>query len=111
MTTKENQVEKSIGQWLQVYKFFFWKTTSNGFFDTKTKRFRKHVSPFVKNGAPDFIVVHQGYFIGIEVKSPVGRMSESQKEFMHDLRKAGGIYILARSIDDVEKEFQSRGFI
>ena len=42
-----------------------------------------------------------GKFIGIEVKSNSGKQSDAQKAFEDGLKRAGGTYILARSLEDV----------
>lgn len=54
-----------------------------------------------KRGMPDIVVCYQGRFIAIEVKAPRGRQSEFQKEAEAAIKKAGGDYILARSLDDI----------
>lgn len=55
-------------------------------------------------GSPDIVCVISGQFVGIEVKAPKGKQSDNQKEFQRQLEEAGGKYILAYSIDDVERE-------
>ena len=99
---KEKDIERSICDWLRIKGFFFWKQPSAGFFDTTRKTFRKHTSPYVRNGVPDIIVVKDGAFYGFEVKSETGRQSQAQIDFERDLRHAGGNYFLVRSIEDVE---------
>lgn len=54
-------------------------------------------------GIPDRIAVKNGKFYAIEVKAPNGRMSDYQVDFRHRLTMAGGIYIEARSLEDVMK--------
>lgn len=54
-------------------------------------------------GIPDRIAVKNGIFYGIEVKTPKGRMSEFQQSFRDRLTAAGGVYIEARSLEDVMK--------
>lgn len=53
----------------------------------------------------DFIIVCviNGQYVGIEVKGPKGRQSENQQGFQRQLEAAEGKYILAYSIDDVER--------
>ncbi len=51
-------------------------------------------------GAPDLICIYKGRFIGIEVKDGRGKQEKTQKSFERACKKAGGIYILARSIDE-----------
>lgn len=52
-------------------------------------------------GVPDIIGIHQGRFVGIEVKAPNGKPSVQQSRFLDEIRKQGGIAILAYSVDDV----------
>lgn len=42
-------------------------------------------------------------FTAIEVKTPTGRPSKEQLAFLEAVRSAGGIAVLARSIDDVQE--------
>ena len=42
-----------------------------------------------------------GQFVGIKVKASKGRQSDNQKEFQRQLEAAGGMYVLAYSIEDV----------
>jgi hypothetical protein len=43
---------------------------------------------------------------GIEVKRPGSKQSDAQREFQVRLEAAGGVYVLAMSIDDVEKQIR-----
>lgn len=54
-------------------------------------------------GVPDIIGIYQGRFLGIEVKAPKGKPSPMQVAFLDNIRKQGGIAILAYSVDDVIK--------
>ena len=40
----------------------------------------------------------------IEVKSATGRLSDSQKEFKERWEREGGLFIVVRSIDDLQRE-------
>ena len=53
-------------------------------------------------GVSDLVAVKNKRVIHIEIKKPNGRQSEKQKEFQADLEAAGGTYIIARSVEDVE---------
>ena len=53
-------------------------------------------------GLSDLVAVKNGRVVHIEVKTPKGRQSDWQKRFQRDLEAAGGEYILARSVADVE---------
>lgn len=64
--------------------------------------FKVHGSALMMAGLPDLIVCYRGKFIGIEVKMPGNKPSARQK-FVHDqIRRAGGIVVVAYSIDDVD---------
>jgi len=57
----------------------------------------------VPAGWPDITgLLPDGRFIGVECKSPEGRQSPVQKQMEQEIRRRNGIYVLARSIDDVE---------
>ncbi len=57
---------------------------------------------YSKPGDPDIVVCYQGIYIGIEAKTKTGVQSEWQKLREKQIKAAGGIYILARSVEDVE---------
>lgn len=41
-------------------------------------------------------------FVGIEVKTPTGRLSKEQRNWLDRLKQAGGLVIVARGISDLE---------
>jgi len=49
------------------------------------------------------IIKHNGTLLAIEVKTDTGRQTEQQKAFQNMIESHGGIYILARSVDDVKR--------
>jgi len=51
-------------------------------------------------GSPDIIGVFRGRFVGFEVKSGRNKLSESQKNFREAFLRAGGVYVITRSVDD-----------
>ena len=53
-------------------------------------------------GLSDLVAVRDGRVVHIEVKTPKGRQSDWQKRFQRKLEAAGGEYVLARGIEDVE---------
>ena len=54
-------------------------------------------------GWPDITgLLPDGRFIGVECKSRRGRQSPAQKVMQHEIRQRNGIYILARSVEDVQ---------
>jgi hypothetical protein len=100
----EFQLEMAVGHRLKSAGYFFWKQPNGGYFDAKMTRFRKQLSPFARNGIPDYIWIFKGLFIGLELKTPTGRVSESQKDFHDDVSKKGqGFCFVIRSLQDLER--------
>ena len=52
-------------------------------------------------GLSDLSALKNGITIYIEVKTSKGKQSEYQKQFQQEIESHGGVYILARGIDDV----------
>ncbi len=53
-------------------------------------------------GLSDLVAVKHGKVVFIELKTKRGKQSNDQKAFQHNLELAGGTYIVARGIEDVE---------
>lgn len=98
----ESQIVNSICEYLALRKVFFWRQNTAPAFDWKTNRFRA-MPKYAKRGVPDIIVIKNGRFIGLEVKAKKGRLSEHQADFARECVRNGGEYIVARSVDDVQK--------
>lgn len=62
-----------------------------------------------ERGIPDIICIVKGQYVGIEVKTPKGKMSEHQLKWQARIKDNGGRYILARSVDDVIEAFRQTG--
>jgi hypothetical protein len=54
-------------------------------------------------GSADLICCYKGRFLAIECKSMSGRQSHEQVCWQRAVESAGGLYILARSLQDVTK--------
>ena len=77
-----------------------WRSNNTGIYSEKRGC---HIFHGTK-GVPDLIgVLPGGKFLGVECKSDKGRQSDSQKEMQQRIEAAGGLYILARTIDDLQK--------
>ena len=59
-------------------------------------------------GTSDILGVWQGKPLAIEVKTPTGRLSQYQAIFLERFARAGGISIVARSVEDVAKVLLSK---
>ena len=85
----------------------------------KTYRTKNYLIPFKSlrrlkygiNGEADIqgIIKKQGRYLCIEVKTGSGDLSDSQIKFKNMFEKFGGLYILARSVEDVEVALSING--
>jgi hypothetical protein len=57
----------------------------------------------VPKGHPDILACAGGRYIAIECKSQDGRQRPEQKSFQRAVERSGGLYVLARSVEDVAK--------
>jgi len=98
MKEKESDIQKAILEYLKLKSHFCWRNNS-GAFKTERGGFYRMGTP----GAPDIFLVKRpvGTFVGIEVKTLKGVLSEPQRAFSRELEAHGGIYLVARSVDDV----------
>lgn len=114
---KEKYIESQILDWLNMQpKCFAFKVKTGGFFDTKTKTFRKNTSKYVIKGTSDIIGVFHGRLLAIEVKSEIGYRKFTQNPGEHELnqiaflmkvRGAGGIGECVCTLDAIQKKLES----
>lgn len=94
-STPEARVLHAILAYLKARKIFHWRQnvgaikTDHGFMR------------FGSAGQPDVMAIIGGKFYAIEAKSAAGRQSDDQKAWQARCEAAGGVYILARSVDDI----------
>ncbi len=99
----EREIKNQILHWLWFNRINAWANDSVGIFDAKTGGFRRK-SKFHVNGRPDIEgILTGGRWLGIEVKTPRGVVSEAQREFIMRIEACGGLIFVARSLDDVIK--------
>jgi hypothetical protein len=97
----ERDVQAGILAYLETRAdLFFWRQ------NTGAVRFEKAFVKFGTPGAPDIqgILAPTGRLTGIECKREIGgRLSVFQERWAENCRRHGGLYIVARSVDDVAK--------
>ncbi len=97
---KEGTIQSRVLNYLARKKHFFWRNNTTGIYDPKTKRYRK-MPKYAKPGAPDIILIKDGFFIGLEIKKKGGYQSKDQKEFEKGVKAAGGEYYVIRKVEDL----------
>lgn len=93
---RESDLKRDIVAFLELNKIFCWKNHTSGI------RGRKLGNNDGK-GSADILGIYHGKFLAIEVKLPGGRVSVEQRLFLQLVKDHGGIAILAKSLEDVQR--------
>lgn len=108
ISTLENDVLNDICAYLQIHKIFFWRSNNvpvHGKNNGGKFAFRS-LPKWTPKGVPDIIAVIHGVAVGIEVKrggDRPGMLRPEQADFGLKMKMAGGVYFVARSVDDVRR--------
>lgn len=88
----ESQIQKQIMAYLKAAGIYHWRNNTG----------RRGGVSYGLAGSPDIMgMTKSGRFLGIEVKDATGTQKPAQIEFQQNCEATGGLYILARSLDDV----------
>lgn len=100
----ENEIQNSILEWLYFVDITAWRNNSGAVFSQKDNTFRRK-SKYDKNGISDILgILPDGRFLAIEVKKNKScKPSKTQKDFINDIRRDGGIAICVWSVEQVKK--------
>lgn len=63
---------------------------------------KEHGGPYSTAGIPDIICCYKGYFLGLEVKLPQGKLTELQARTLRRINRAGGVASRVESVADVQ---------
>lgn len=79
--------------------------------DTPGLAYTRDGKPFKSGltGSSDILACIKGRFVGIECKTGKGSLSTPQRRFRDAVQRHGGIFIEARSVDDVTSILKSEG--
>ena len=83
---KESEIQRNIAYFMRLHGWFVVKI---------------HQSLGCHKGIADLYALRAVEHIWIQVKTPVGKLSDDQIAFKNDIESHGGVYLVARSIDDV----------
>lgn len=109
---KEKDIQAAICEYLTLRGIFHWRANTGGSsYPGKDGKVRYVKYGF--KGVADIIGIRHyyqaaakrdfGQFIAIEVKRPGGKPSLDQLAFQRAVEAHGGIYILAMSVEDVQR--------
>lgn len=97
--TPESAVKAACMGWLAAHKVFAWRNNS-GAVKTESGFWLK----FGLKGSSDILgICKNGRFLAVECKSDIGQLRDEQKLFRDNVMANGGLFIVARSTDDLEK--------
>jgi hypothetical protein len=99
---RETAVQAAICDYLSLKGYLFSRTNNAPIYD-KTRAAFRALPKYTRRGWPDICLIAHGTFYGIEVKSDNGKLRPEQEELGKEIGKNGGVYIVARSIDDVQR--------
>lgn len=100
----ERDILKTILDYLKLRRVFHYRQNVGAFIGSHKGKTR--FTRFGVPGIPDIVCIVKGQYVGIEVKSPSKHPSQAQVEFSVSLTKAGGIYLVAHSLEEVRDFFE-----
>lgn len=71
----------------------------------QTFAFRVENRPGMAHGCSDIIGCRAGKFMAVEVKLPGNKPTQLQERFLRKVREAGGIAIIAYSLEQLDEEW------
>ena len=104
----EAQIKRSIMDFLKFIGVSAWPIATTGIPIGTTGKFRTSVN---RKGTLDIFFFFKSRGGVIEVKTPKGALRPEQKLALEEVASAGGIAILARSVEDVKHAFEMEGLI
>ena len=63
---------------------------------------KEHGGMYGTSGLPDIICCLNGKFVGLEVKTPDGKVTKLQEVTLAKIQAAGGMGVVVRSVDEVK---------
>ena len=99
MNETEFQIRDQIFDYLKKTGVFAWK-------DKQESRKPGRGTMRTSRGVADILGIYKGRPLAIEVKKPDGTLSAIQWKWLTQHRNAGGITIVATSVEDVQKEIK-----
>ncbi len=87
--TPEGKIKRKVTELLRDNDIWYFFPGNNG---------------FGKSGIPDIIAIVGGRFVGIECKAdPTKKPTELQKRCGEEIKAAGGLWFLIRSVEDLRE--------
>lgn len=104
MKPTESQIQNAIRTYLEMRGVYVIRVNS-GSIPIGTGKYKRWFKG-ADAGTPDLVACHNGKFIGIEVKRPTKKQTDRQIYQAGRIERAGGVSIVATSIEDIQKLLQ-----
>ncbi len=91
--TPEGAIQKAITDWLSTVPGVW-------FYKVHAKKPGKNGAQ--KTGIPDLCVIHKGRCVWLELKTPTGKLTDSQKREIPLMESAGAIVRIIRSLEELK---------
>ena len=99
----EKDIQSAICDYLSARRHFFWRQNTAPTIQKQGDQWAfRRMPKYSMRGVADIILVHTGRPYFLEVKRPNTAQSPDQRAFQEQAEKAGALYAVVRSIDDVQ---------
>lgn len=101
----EASLLRAVKRWLTLRGLWFLRVNAGA--ATIAGRFVRMAAP----GCADLLLLHRGRAIWLELKAAAGRQRDSQKAFQAGVEQAGAVYLLVKSLDELEAALRAEGVV
>ena len=109
MSTPEGLVVQACLEYLHLHKIMSWRNNT-GAVKYKNAKGAGRFLRFGYVGSSDIIgILPDGRFLAVECKAST-KLSEAQRYFLADIRKNGGVAVVAHSVEDVAAVLAAEGY-
>lgn len=99
-TQREADIQRTILEYLELHRIFHYRANT-GAVKFSGGNGKHYFVRFGKKGMADIVCCVNGRFVAIEVKTEDGEQTLAQREWQEGVERAGGVYVLARRLEDV----------
>ncbi|MDF7810726.1 VRR-NUC domain-containing protein [Hymenobacter sp. YC55] len=103
-TSATNSLTSAIRDMLTYEGCTIWRHNNAGVYDNQLQCYRANSS---RKGLPDTLGFYRrtGHFVAVEVKYGKDTLTPEQRDFLADVKAAGGFACEGRSLEQVRREF------
>lgn len=100
MGAPAQKLTKAVTAYLDARGVYYWRNSSGGMY-TGTADGRGRYVRFGQPGVSDLCALVNGRFFAIEIKAGKDTLRPAQVRFLEQIEAAGGVAVVARSVEDV----------